>query len=267
MEQNLQNQGVSSQPLDVTGKTRNLAIIFPLVFVGIILLGGTFYTGVRFSENRQNRLVQDKTGLQSTPSVIPNQEITPVSGSNKELSEWYSVEYPSNFFITRKDYRTFGVAENRWKGETGHIPEATIQEYTNVIPDGMSLKDWLNGVGDPIPPVGQGTPKSCKEFFSSLRQKVRFGDLFNIEYLTGDNCVYFGVSDIKETTIAGLPAIEFGTQNVSSGATHTMVAYKNQSGVILLFDIYYTITGMSDEKDGTVEAYKSFLSTFKIRPE
>lgn len=268
MEENLQNQKVSSvQTLDVTGKTRNLAMVFLLVLVGVILLGGTFYAGIKFSENRQNRLAQDKTGSQSTPSITPNQGITAVSG-NKELSEWYSVEYPSNFFVTRRDYRTFGVAENRWKGETGHIPEATIQMYTNVLPDGMNLKDWVNGVGDPTPPVGQGTPKSCKEFLNSLRQKVKFGDLFNVEYLTGDNCIYFGVFNIKETTIAGLPAIEFGTQNVSSGATHTIVAYKNQSGVILLFDIYYTITGMSDEKDDqTIDAYKSFLRTLKIRLE
>jgi len=223
--------------------------------------------GIKFSENRQNRLAQDKTGLQNTPSVTPNQEITPVSGGNKELSEWYSVEYPSNFFVTRKDYRTFGVAENKWRGESVRIPEAAIQMYTNVIPDGMNLKVWVEGVGDPSPPVGLGTPKSCKEFFNSLRQKVKYeyGDLFNIEYLKGDYCMYFGFSGIKETTIAGLPAITFSTENVSSGATHTIVAYKNQAGVILLFDIYYTVTGMSDEKDQTFEAYKSFLSTFKIR--
>lgn len=190
----------------------------------------------------------------------------PVSLTNKELSEWYSVKYPGNFFVTRKDYNTFGIAEERWKGEIGHIPEAVIETYTNIIPDGMSLRDWLNGVGNPTPPVGdQGAPKSCKEFFDKLRQQLEYGDLFNNEYLKGTDCIYFGVSDIKDKTIAGFPALEFNTQNVSSGATHTIFVYKNQAGSTLLFDIYFTTTGMSDEKDQTVEAYKLFLSTFKLR--
>lgn len=267
MEQNLQNQGISPiQHPDVAGKTRNLAKTFPLVFVGLILLGGTFFAGVKFSENRQKRLAQDKTALQSTPSVIPNEESTPVSGSSiKELSEWYSVEYPNNFFVTSRDYRTFGVAENRWKGETGHTPEAIIQKYTNVIPDGMSLKDWLNGVGDPNPPIGEGDPKACKKFLDELRQRVRYGDLYGIEYLKEGYCMYHGVHDVKETVIDGLPAIEFGTRAVSSAATHTIIAYENQYKVILLFDIFFTVTGMSDENDRTVESYKYFLDTFKIR--
>lgn len=240
---------------------KKITKILALVIVEIILLGGIFYAGVKFAENRRNLSFQNKTGLQNTPSITPSQEITPVSGSNKELSDWYSVEYPSNFFVFRRDYRTFEVAENRYRGITGNIPTAIIQEYTNVIPDGMSLKDWVNGVGDPTPPIGQGTPKLCKEFFNTVRQKVKFSDLKE------DNCIYFGVSDIKETIIRGLPAIEFSTENVSTSARHTIVAYKNSAGVILLFDIYYTTTSMSDEKDQTVDAYKSFVNTFKIRSE
>lgn len=87
------------------------------------------------------------------------------------------------------------------------------------------------------------------------------------EYLKGDNCLFLGLSDIKETALAGLPAIEFNTSNVSVGAKHTLAAYKSKSGTIFLFDIFYTITGMSDEKDQTAEAYQSFLNTFEIRPE
>lgn len=184
---------------------------------------------------------------------------------SKEFSEWYSVEYPSNFFVTRKYYNTFGIGEEKWKGKMGHIPEAAIETYTNIIPDGMSLRDWLNGVSSPTPPVGdRGTPKSCKEFLDRLRQQLKYGDLFN-EYLKGTDCIYFGVTYIKDKTVAGFPALEFNTSNVSSRATHTILVYKNQAGSTLLFDIYFTETGISDEKDQTTKAYNSFIDTFKIR--
>jgi hypothetical protein len=175
MKKSLENQKAASVSNPVnTGKTRNLSLISLLVLAEAILLGASFYAGIKFSENRQNRLAQNKTVSQITPSIV---------SSNKEISTRYSVEYPANFFITRKQYRIFGVAENRWKGEAGHIPEAIIEMYFNVLPEEMSLKDWVIGVGDSKHPAGEGTPKSCKEFLSRLRQELKFGDLFDVEYL------------------------------------------------------------------------------------
>ena len=34
---------------------------------------------------------------------------------------------------------------------------------------------------------------------------------------------------------------------------------------MILFDIYYTVTGQSDQTDRAIEAYKTFIDTFKLR--
>jgi len=252
------NQKLSqNSPITVSGKPRiDCWMISTLVLLVVLLLGGLYILRAK-TQTVNNQ----KAASTSAPTVF-----LPAKSNNKELSEWYSVEYPNNFFVAFKSYNEFGVAEKRWEGDTSHIPEAVIRVYNNLIPSGMSLRDWLNGVGNPTPPVGnQGVPKSCKEFLDRIRQELKYGDLFNDQYLKGSDCLYFGVSDIKDKTIVGLPAVEFTTQNVSSGATHTIFVYKSQSGVNLLFDISYTATGQSDETDRTVEAYETYLNTFELR--
>lgn len=265
MEDNLQSQSnlvvIQTQPQITQEKSKKWINRALFVFGGLILVGGAFYGGVQYSENKQRQ------GLMATPT--PKKEVpTPsIKSVNREVLEWYSVEYPADFFIFEKDYNTFSVAEKRWEGHIGNIPRAQIEVYTNVISGGMSLREWLSGVGDPNPPIGDSSPKSCKEFFDKLRQKVKYGDLYNDPYLKEGNCMYLGVSNVQDTTVAGLPGIKFNTQYVSAGVTHTAITYKNKAGMILLFDISMRQTGMSDEKDQTIRAYESFLDTFKIREE
>lgn len=160
------------------------------------------------------------------------------------------------------------MAEKRWEGKVGNIPTAGIRVYTNVIPEEMSLREWLNGVGDPNPPIGETQPKSCKEFIDEIRRKVKYGDLEEEGCKFGPECCwYLGVSGIQDASVAGLKGVKFNDQYVSAGATHAVVTYKNKAGVILSFDIFVRLTGMSDENDRTIEAYNSFLGTFKIREE
>lgn len=235
---------------------RGLVKIIPVILAEGVLLGGAFWTGGKFLRKEQNCLNQNRLNPQNNTY-------------NKEISYYYSVEYPSNFFITTKTFRRFMVAENRWKGESVNFPEAGIQIYANVLPEGMSLREWLEGVSDPEPAVGREKPlKSCKRFFATLRQRIKSEDS-DLPSQNEDRCWFLGISHIKETTVRNLPAIQFWSEAGIGGSIlyyHTIIAYKGKFGNYL-FDIFYKSTGLSDEKDKTREAYRSFLRTFRIRSD
>lgn len=225
---------------------------FFLLFLFFLLTAGlAFFLGSKFLPEKNNLSPQQ-----------PAEKEKPVSFSLKEISSYYSVEYPNDFFITNKDLNLFAVANKKWQGEEGNLPEVGIRVYTNVIPQDLSLKKWLEGIGDPNPPVG-GEGKSCKAFLDQLRKKIPHHDLGEDNY-----CWYYGVSDIKETKIAGLDGLEFEASGVSSGSRHTIFTYKNKSQVLILFDIYKTTTGLSiGNEDTTSTAYEMMRKTFKLKED
>ena len=181
-----------------------------------------------------------------------------------EKTQWYTVEYPADFIVTVRSDRLFSVAEKKWQGNKTHIPEASIRVYINIIPKGMDLQEWVAGVSDSLSPTDEGVPKSCRDFLINLREQLKFGDLFNDSHLKGDNCLYYGISGIKQKTINNTSGLEFTTQAVSNGATHTIFTQEDPSGIINLYDIYFTVTGQSDETDHTFKAYQSFLDTIRV---
>jgi hypothetical protein len=192
-------------------------------------------------------------GTLSTPNKLNDSK-------NIETSDWYTVAYPNYFFITQKTYNTFEVADTKFLGNNTHIPTAGIRVYTNIIPKDMNLTDWLNGIGDISSPFG--TVKPCKNFIAQLKNQLKFGDFFNGPDPIMD-CMYGGVSEVKLSSVGGIPAIQFKTEAVSSSTTHTILKLNNSSGTTELVDINYSLTGQSDSTDRTSEAYQSFLSSFK----
>jgi len=185
--------------------------------------------------------------------------------NQKEISQWYQVEYPQNFFITHKNLGLFMVAEKRWEGHAVNYPTAQIRVYSNVIPTDMSLEEWLEGVSDPNPPIGGFTPKSCRNFFYLLKRDFNSGDLYDDSSLAKGNCIHLGVSNINISQVSLFDALQFDTQYVSSSSTHTIFKYKINEQDTLLIDMSFKSTGLSEENDHTKKAYESFIKTFKIR--
>lgn len=229
-----------------------------LIFIvgTILLVSVAFVTGLKIGERT---CLTSPTTECGSPQ---NQEVSRGSDETEtEQTEFYSVDYPADYFITRKDYQNFFVAEKRWKGEMGNVPQAGIEMYTNVISGSMSLREWLEGISNPNPPIGDSPPKSCTEFIAALRKSMPYHEL------KSDDCWYYGASDIQDTTLFGLPALQFTTQNVSSAAQHTIFKTQSKYGTTRLFDVLVTTTGMSDEQNKTTEAYDMILETFSLRKE
>jgi hypothetical protein len=152
----------------VNDKRKVKLILFALFILST--WGLAFFLGTKYSP--------EENDLDRQPPV---EKENIASSSVKEISSIYSVEYPADFFITHKDFNLFTVAQKKWQGQEGNLPEAGIRVHTNVIPPDLGLRKWLEGIGDPNPPVG-GEGKSCKEFLDELRTKIPHHDLGEDNY-------------------------------------------------------------------------------------
>lgn len=178
------------------------------------------------------------------------------SRTNREYNLHYKVDMPKDFFINFKDYQHFQVAENIWKNNFSNIPTAGVTILVNYIPTDMTLDKWLNDIGDPNSPAGSAPAKECYKFIDMLNDQYHT----NIET---SHCLYYSVTGIKETKVGKHKGITFQSSNTSYSATHTLIKI-DKDNQALLFDIYYTTTGLSSEKDKTKEAYQTLLKTIKF---
>jgi hypothetical protein len=226
-------------PLNV----RLLIGVIAIVFFGLGFLTSSFF----------------KSSLKSATNVAMNEKLenTPSSTSLTEFSFEYSVNYPADFFVDQKDMNVFSIANKKWQGQIVHYPIVLIETKHEGIPNTMRLREWLDGVSDPVEPTSPEKPKDCTKFLQSIKAK-------NIE--SGQfNCLYSGVKDIKETTFHGMPAITFTSQGVSTGTRHTVAEDITTNGDNILFDIQQITTGLSDEENPPeTAAYQMFLDSFKL---
>ncbi len=204
----------------------------------------------------------------SSGSVTPTPTPTPIAVLVKDVNGDFSVQYPDTFFINQKEVNSLTVVDQKYLDQPGNWPAAGVSAFINVIPETMSMKDWLVGVGDTQPVTGTGTvtpppAKDCKPFVANIRKGFQGGDLFDNDRLKTGECFYTGVKEVKDVTVGELKGIEFKTQATAGGATHTIVMRKYPLGGTELYDISYTGTGLSDATDKTVDAYSSFLKTFQ----
>ena len=204
---------------------------------------------------------------QTNGSVTPTPTPTPIVNLIKDVNGDFTVQYPDNFFISTKAVNSLSVVDQKFQNQPGNWPEASVSAFINVIPETMSLKDWLIGVGDTQPVVGVGNtqppaPKDCKPFIANIKKGFQGGDLFDSDQFKFGDCRYLGVKDVKDKTVGDLKGVEFTTQATSGGATHTILMKKYPLGGTELYDISYSGTGLSDASDKTVDAYTSFLTTF-----
>lgn len=161
MEENLQNQEtVPIQPQISESGGKKWAKITLFIFVGLILLAGTFYAGVKYSENKGRQRLANFPTPTVRPSPFPSPETpTPTPTILEETSpiaDWqeykndkygFSIKYPQNWVVREYDSKSM-------KGVNMHgIGFGTVESIPGGMIWGVSVYDIVGDTNEQIKDV------------------------------------------------------------------------------------------------------------------
>lgn len=222
-------------------------------------------------------------GLQNTNDKIIKTSYEQIMDDVQELSDtktesygFYSVEYPSDFFIASKYAGDLLFMKEEWRTSHENNPTVGVRTYSGDIPTTMSLRGWLSKVGSTKPWNEYGNSGiPCRDSKEELRKENSKGYGGSDQKLDGDMCIYFSVKDIRSIDLqnvkdssSGYPDLEIieftssDSGSLGNIGTHTLIS----TGTGAVYEIYMNTTTYITENNDIERAYELLKSSFNFIP-
>lgn len=154
MEENLQNQeAVPIQPQISESGGKKWAKITLFIFVGLILLAGTFYAGVKYSENKERQRLANLPVPTVRPSPFPSPEVPTPTPTTLPIAGWqeykndkygFSIRYPQDWIVREYDSKSM-------KGVNMHgIGFGTVESIPGGMIWGVDVYDIVEDANEQI---------------------------------------------------------------------------------------------------------------------
>lgn len=152
MEQNQNNQPFQPQPVECNQK--NWIKIVLLIFLGIIVLSGTFYAGMLWGTRKKTKELTQGPTIQPTKPPMPS----PVTKLAEEIANWgtlpsedwktykdqdlgYSIKYPTSWFLVPGSWKKIGGS---WGGSCTYLANKEDKEYGKSLDERKLPVDLTN---------------------------------------------------------------------------------------------------------------------------
>lgn len=190
------------------------------------------------------------------------------SRNKKDEGSAYSVLFPPDFYINYKTDYNLMISKSS-KNRHG-APYAGLEVYGQAIPRDYSLRQWVEAVSTKEYDSFEAREKNlCKDALDKLHESQEADFKYGGAYgrTIGDQCLFFGIDNIRDTQINALEysedseAIEFEVyygEGTMDYETHTLATFGTGS----VWDIYKASSILNDPD--VDRAYKLMRESFKF---